>query len=638
MPPDDTAVLVVDDDEQLCTTLRDILELHGFDSTAASSGERGLELISEDEDAFPVALVDLRLPDMHGLEVVSELHDIATLTEIVILTGHASLESAIAALRENSYDYLVKPVSPDLLVSTVERGFRRWRNRKAQEELFQDRERFQLIVEAFSDVVTVLLPDGTIQYQSPSADRVLGHGRGGLLGRPFLDLVHPSDRPSVAEVLDRARGGQQEIPPFEFRFRTADAEWRLLEGAARVLRDQQAAPVVIASRDITERRRLERELMQAQKMESIGQLAGGIAHDFNNFLTGIVGSVELAALDVEADSEAARNLRLARNTAERATSVSRQLLAFSRNDIDRPETFDLNPVVDQMGSLLRQLVGSPITLEVETAERPLWVHLDPGHLEQVVMNLVVNARDAIPERGTVVLRSRAEPAGPDAPDAAALEVADDGEGMDDEVRREIFSPFFTTKDTGTGLGLSTIRRIVEGAGGTIDVASAAGEGTTFAVRLPLVSAPEAEAPDAGEEPRPDRRALRGALILVVEDDDAVRSLVRRALERHGYTVHAVRSAAGALEFAGTTSRAPDLLLSDISLPDRTGVELAVDVLELYPDLPILFASGYEPDDWRRRDELTRRARFLAKPFDIENLLDEVEGALRSTGDAAASGA
>jgi PAS domain S-box-containing protein len=642
MDAERTSVLVVDDDEQLGQTVCDILRLHGIESVAAHTGAGGLELASTSEAEFSVALIDLRLPDMYGLDVVAKLHDIAEFTEIVVLTGNASLDSAIEALRENSFDYLVKPVAPDLLVSTVQRGFRRWRHRRAEEELLRDRERFQLVVEALSDVVTVVLPDGTIQYQSPSAQRVLGYDPGSLASHPFVDHVHPAEVDAVRAALRRAEAGAGPARAFEFRFQRSDGAWALLEGAARRLHERGDSPIVVTSRDITERRRLERELSQAQKMETIGRLAGGIAHDFNNQLTAILSAARLASWHEGLPTEVHEELEEILRAAQRSARLTQQLLIFSRKDIEKPTTVVLKRIVEDMASMLRRLLPDNLELVLDLSQDLASVHVDATQMEQVLLNLVVNARDAMSgTSGQLVIRTALRPADPaelaegdygEASDSVVvLEVVDQGHGMTSDVAERVFEPFFTTKDPerGTGLGLATTYGIVKRAGGSIRVHSSPGAGTTFEVRLPLSTAPT--------EPKVFDRSGVGTgkaeateTILLVEDDPAVRRGLGAILERAGYRVLSADGGREALRLLREAEERPDLLVTDLVMPELSGPEVASRVLEEHPDVPVLYMSGYVEEEIRAEGGLPYGGDLVQKPVLPEDFLSRVRQALEGT--------
>jgi signal transduction histidine kinase/ActR/RegA family two-component response regulator len=370
----------------------------------------------------------------------------------------------------------------------------------------------------------------------------------------------------------------------------------------------------------------EAQLRQAQKLEAIGTLAGGIAHDFNNLLTVITGFTQMALADASAGPAIREDLGQVVSASERATVLTRQLLAFSRKQVLLPTVLDLGDSVEDLAPMLRRLVGEHISIRIETerAEVPR-VLADRGQIEQVIINLVVNARDAMPVGGRIVICvGRSGP-------AVTLAVRDNGCGISDDVRERIFEPFFTTKEPGkgTGLGLSTVYGIVQQSGGTIDLTSGVGTGTTFTVTLPASDEPLASGAVSAFLAVPGGSET----ILIVEDEPSVRALARRALESRGYTVFAAGGHADALAFAGRTH--VDLLLTDVVMPEMAGPKVAERFLALQPTAAVLYMSGYA-DDTLRPFELDAGVNFLRKPFTAEELVRIVRSSLDAAAVSAAA--
>jgi signal transduction histidine kinase/ligand-binding sensor domain-containing protein/ActR/RegA family two-component response regulator len=384
---------------------------------------------------------------------------------------------------------------------------------------------------------------------------------------------------------------------------------------------------------VADRKRAEEELRQSQKMEAVGRLAGGVAHDFNNLLTVIKGNAELALADIESKDAVREELEEIERASERASSLTRQLLAFSRKQILKPQTLSLNDMVDELARMLRRTVGEDIALSIVLDPALSPVCADPGQIEQVVLNLVVNARDAMPRGGS--LRIETCNVAPD--DAArhaeaeagvayvAILVTDDGTGMTPGVKERVFEPFFTTKEQGkgTGLGLSTVYGSVKQSGGFVEVESELGRGTTVAVYLPRVAA-RAEVHTSVELERPPAGS---ATVLLVEDEDAVRRLASRVLSRSGYTVITAEHGEAALEVAARHVGAIDLLLTDIVMPGMSGRELAERLLPLHPGMRLLYASGYTEDAIIRHGVSSQETAFLEKPFTPTALLRKVREVL-----------
>ncbi len=383
-------------------------------------------------------------------------------------------------------------------------------------------------------------------------------------------------------------------------------------------------------------RSLEDQLRQAQKLDAIGKLAGGVAHDFNNLLTAIIGYAEAARDRLPAGDENRRDIDGVLQASQRAGALVRQLLAFSRQQVLSPQVLDLGLVVESMAPMLRRLLGERVRLVTRVADGPHHVRIDQVQMEQVLLNLVLNARDAMPAGGTVTIetttpaavRSSTSSSASSAATGVALTVHDDGVGMSAEVRTRALEPFFTTKDPtkGTGLGLSTVYGIVEQSGGTLHLDSTPGRGCTVHIHLPrATSAPVAPTPVVLPRPEPSR-----ATVLVVEDETMVRNLVVRLLRRAGLQVLDAANGPQALSVAAQHRGRIDLLLTDMMMPDMTGTELATRLLKTRPNLPILIMSGHAPEsDARDLDHGVPRA-FLQKPFVAEQLLDAVWGLLQRT--------
>ena len=371
-----------------------------------------------------------------------------------------------------------------------------------------------------------------------------------------------------------------------------------------------------------------RQLRQSQKMEAIGQLAGGVAHDFNNLLVVISGYARMAREKLEADSAPRKDIDEVVDAADRASKLTRQLLAFSRRQTMHPELLDLNELIERTFRMLKRLIGEHIRLEFRPADRPARVKADANQMEQVLLNLVVNARDAMPEGGNLTIRTETEHRGRD---CVRLSVIDTGRGMDAATQRHIFKPFFTTKEQkGTGLGLATVRSIVRHHGGRVRVNSKTNEGTAVHVLLPL-QAHEGSGDREPEEYREHGRA--DAHILLVEDEEIVRELSRRVLEANGYTVDDVESPEEARERFERSGGSVDLLVTDVVMPGQDGAKLYASLAEQDPSLRVLYISGYRPDGALPAEVSESDASFLRKPFTPESLTEKVRETLGQTAGA-----
>jgi two-component system cell cycle sensor histidine kinase/response regulator CckA len=492
-------------------------------------------------------------------------------------------------------------------------------------------------VEQSPSAVVITERDGTVVYVNSAFERTSGYDREEAIGnnprllksgrhgpkfyrRMWETLL--SGRPWTGELQNRRKDG------------TIFTELATISPVAD--RDGVITHFVAVKLDVSEQLRLEEQLRHAQKMEAVGRLAGGIAHDFNNILTSITGHARMALDGAPADGEAADDLLALIRDADRATALTRQLLAFSRKQKLSPEVLDVRDVITDLRKLLQRLIGAHITLGMNAWPDPLMVQVDRGQLEQIILNLVVNARDALTDGGRITLEIDQVPEVPEsvsrtdqmaAGPAVVLSVSDNGPGIPEEILPRIFEPFFTTKPQGkgTGLGLSTVYGILRQSGGAVDVDSRPGEGTTFRVYLPRAGGGR-ETETVEPEPRAPEAAT-GHVVLVAEDEEGVRSLASRVLERAGYSVITAADGLEALERVKKTPGSIDLLFTDMVMPRMGGKELARRLREIQPDLPVVYTSGYTEDHLHPDEDLRDASRFLDKPYPPARLLGAVAEAL-----------
>jgi len=506
--------------------------------------------------------------------------------------------------------------------------------RVMQERAAQD-SRFRSLIQYSSDIVLVLDASLTASYVSPSVTHVLGREADEVRTLSILPWIADTDRQFAREALERISTTPRATDTLSCEMLHADGSARRMEiVASNLLDDPAVMGLVLNCRDVTRRIALEEQLQHAQKLEVVGRLAGGIAHDFNNLLMVIGANAEFVLGD-DSDHAATRDAaQEIRDTTKRAAALTKQLLAFSRRQDARPVVMNPNVVVSHVERMLVRLMQHAARFEIDLAAAPDCIEIDPGQLEQALLNLAVNARDAMPNGGLLTIRTRnVEVAermriarGVLTPGRyVAISVQDNGSGMSEEVQHRIFEPFFTTKaiGSGTGLGLAMVLGVVQQAGGQVKVESTLGRGTTFTLYLPAATQTAAAA-----EHVVDAGVLRGSgRILVVDDEEGVRMVLQRLLRRMGYEVETVGDAATALALLGMQPLRFDLVLSDILMPDKTGLELAAELLEARVPVGIVLMTGFADSATVREATEMRRLPVLRKPFEIDQLAAIVQSVL-----------
>ncbi|NJN99954.1 MAG: PAS domain S-box protein, partial [Anaerolineales bacterium] len=476
--------------------------------------------------------------------------------------------------------------------------------KKAEEALQRSEQQFRAIIENSADAIALLSAEGIILYESPAVTRLLGYQPEDMLDHNAFEFLHPDDQVIAGTILGQILRQPQQSAIGQFRYRHKDGTWHWVEATGTNLLDTPGIQAIVVNySDITARRqaeetqaKLEERLRQAQKMESIGLLAGGVAHDFNNLLTVILGYSDLIEAKLPRHDPLFDEVEQIRQSGKRAESLVRQLLAFSRKQMLTPIVLDLNDLIANLKKMLGRLIGEDITLS--TSLQPgLWtVIADPGQMEQVIMNLAANARDAMPMGGQLTLEtgnivseeSQTKPQVELLPGPyVRLRMTDTGQGMDKSTLTHLFEPFFTTKEQGkgTGLGLATVYGIIKQSEGEITVNSQPGQGTTFEIYLPAHKTTSS----SQVSPQPDPDANQGCeTILLVEDEKMVRDVVRLALQSYGYRLLEADHGYQALALAQQQTEPIDLLLTDVVMPQMSGSELAERLKALHPQIKVLF--------------------------------------------------
>jgi two-component system cell cycle sensor histidine kinase/response regulator CckA len=512
---------------------------------------------------------------------------------------------------------------------------------RMHETLHEQKELFSLIGENAADMIAVVDTSGRRLYNSPSYQKTLGYSTEELENTAAFEQIHPDDRRFVKEAAEEARrtGLGRKL---EYRFLHKNGTWRTLESTASVIRNGQgkSEKFVIINRDITARRDAEKKLRetharQAQKMEAVGRLSGGIAHDFNNLLGVIIGYTELMETRLSPGDPLHKNVREIKKAGERAALLTRQLLAFSRQQVLEPKVLELNAVVTDVENLLRRAIGEDIELTTVLGPKLGRVMADQGQIEQVIMNLAANARDAMPNGGKLIIETTNTELDAtfirDAPYVqpgfyVQVTFTDTGTGMDPETQAHIFEPFFTTKERGkgTGLGLATVYGVVKQSNGYIWVYSDVGKGTTFKICLPRV---ETAVQAKSLEPRQLRPWQGGETLLLVEDEESLRAVTRDVLLQGGFEVLEAPGGLQAIESAQRHHGPIHLLLTDVVMPGLNGPTVAEKLSPSRPEMRVLYMSGYTDYAVGRNGILEPGVHLLVKPYTRETLLRKVNEVL-----------
>jgi PAS domain S-box-containing protein len=636
--PEPLQILVVDDDRAHAEFVRELIRFEvAPDARVEVVTSYSQALTAMGEGSFDVALFDYLLDRGDGLALLREVRAAGSETPVVILTGHGAEQVAVEAMKSGAADYLSKATLTGESVGhairhAVSIAAAQRQRADAERAVRVSEERFRALVENSTEFLFLVDTSDGLVYTTPSAHRHFGWTPGDLLGQPFLHLIHPDDASAVRARFEEARRRPGVPVPVDGRLRHADGTYRTIEGVAvNRFKEPAVRAVVVNARDVTDRRVLEEQLRQVQKMEAIGRLAGGIAHDFNNLLTAILGYCNLLNEDLPADSHMRSDVEEIRKAGDRAAALTRQLLAFSRRQMLQPQPVDVGVLVAQMEKMIKRLAGEDIEVTMRLDAGVPNVKADPSSIEQVVINLAVNARDAMPEGGRLAIATTLEVLdqsfaalhpGVIAGRYVLLAVSDTGAGMDAATRARIFEPFFTTKEQGkgSGLGLATVYGLVKQSGGYIWVDSAPGEGSVFKVYFPAI--------DQEAEPAQETRsnASGSETVLLVEDEDTVRSLAAEVLRRNGYAVLEARHSLEALRLVERHQESIDLMVTDIVMSHMTGRDLAERIRAGRPSMKVLFISGYV-DHVSVQRELAAGMPFLQKPFTPEAFARKVRDVL-----------
>jgi PAS domain S-box-containing protein len=651
-------VLVVDDERSIRLTLREFLREEGHDVAVAEDADTALDVLKQ--HGSDVVVSDIVLPRVTGVELLRALREAAPTVQVIMMTGDPSLETAAESVRMGAADYLVKPVGRAAIVRAVASAAKvkavndecrrlEAENRTYQanlERLVQERtaalreseDQYRQLVDHSPDGIAIQ-SDGRIVFANAALAQILHCSVDDIRGKPISAFCHPDAAKGAGELAATVPSSGAPVLHSEAVFVAADGGPLQVALATSPLVHQGRPAVQLIIRDITQQRRLEAQVRQSQKLEAIGHLAGGVAHDFNNLLMVIMGCAQFVEKEIPVGSPALADLRELQAAGRRAEGLTRQLLAFSRKQTLSPALLDLSVLVANLQKMLGRLLGEDIELCFLPSHDVGCVTADPGQVEQVIMNLAINARDAMPSGGTLTIRTGMADLGPDSAPLfvdpsglvpgpyATITVSDSGTGMSKAVRDRIFEPFFTTKrpGEGTGLGLATVYGIVQQHHGFLSLDSQEGKGTTFVVYFPVTREPGTAVTGATG----DKASLPGGRerILFVEDDAKVRYVGARMARSLGYSVLEACGAEDAIRVAAACPGDIDLLISDIIMPGMAGPELAQRIAQARPNTKVLFVSGYTGDRLAKHGLSLAAASVLAKPFDEASLARRIREVL-----------
>ncbi|HWQ57062.1 MAG TPA: response regulator [Bryobacteraceae bacterium] len=616
---DKPLILNVDDHEAGRYAISRVLRGAGFGVTEASSGTEALTQVATKPP--DLVLLDVNLPDISGFEVCHRIKSDPQTAHIPVLhISASSIEASHQAhgLNSGADNYLTEPVEPEVLLATIRATLR---IREAEDAMRLLAEQWQTTFDAMSDGVALLDREGRIVRWNRALERLTGRVAERLSGEICYHLWEPASEPpdrfAFIRMADSLRREELDVQHRGRWFHvTVDP---VLTGPSREL---NGAVYVVA--DVTERKQLEEQFREAQKFESIGQLAGGVAHDFNNLLTSIMGNASLVLSDLAPDHPFREKIEEVMRASNRAADLTRQLLAYSGKGRFILRRLDVSAIISEMEGLLRSSVPKKVLLEIALAKGLPLVEADPAQIQQALFNLVINAAEAIGEApGTIRvatgIKHVSEPTGDaTAGDYVWLEVRDTGCGMDEHVRTRLFDPFFTTKFTGRGLGLSAVSGIVRGHRGMIEISSEPAKGTTFRVLMPaVVTAPR---------PAVVRAHVGSGTVLVADDEDMVRRMAKATLEIRGYKVLLAVNGQEAVDIIRESGREIGVVLLDMMMPVMAGEEAMEHIVRMYPGMRVIATSGYDEQEAARRFG-SRISGFLQKPYTSRQLAEKIKGTM-----------
>lgn len=643
--PNSPKVLIVDDDLRMCESLKALLSNQGYILKTCNSGKKAIEYLNKDD--FDLVLLDIVIPDMDGYQIMDYINNQSPDTPVIVITGHASIKSAIKFIKNGAYDYIRKPFEPEELLITVKNGLDHKRleseNGVVNAKLTRTEECYKYLVKNSPDIIYMLDGQGNFKFISNSAERLLGFQIEQLIGEHYTTLIHDNDLEKAKWSFNERRTGDRAASQMELRLKICDASGQFKDCKVGHLtielksngiydepirkEDKKFIGTHGVIRDISDRKQLESQLKQAYKMEAIGTLTGGIAHEFNNILGIILGNTELALDDVPEWNPAHFNLEEIKTAGLRAKNVVRQLLSFIRKTDIKRQPISIIPVVKDALKFLRSTITANIDIRQTIQDTADTVFADPTQINQIMINLCTNAFHAMEETGGM-LNIGIQNVLLDEDSAVLIDpeltqgnyvkvtVSDTGPGIAPEIIERIFDPYFTTKEVGkgSGLGLSVVHGIVKIHRGAITVDSELGQGTTFSVFFPVT-----EEEVVTESKTIEALPTGNEKILFVDDEESIVFIMRQMLERLGYQVEVKMNPVEALELFRSGPDQFDLVITDMAMPQMDGDKLVKEILNIRPEMPIILCTGFsEKVAEENAKELGIKA-FAMKPLAIRNL-------------------
>lgn len=641
-------VLIIDDEPRMCDSLDVLLSSHGYETQTGYSGKEAIECLAK--DSFDLVLLDVVMPDMTGHQIMDYINSQDQETLVIVMTGHASVESAVESLRRGAYDYLRKPFDFEQLLKRVRNALDQSKLKKEHElvtgKLEVTEKRYQYLVDASPDIIYTLNCDGRFTFINSAVESLLGYRSNGLIGKHYSFIVFEGDVEKARYHFNERRTGLRSTTGVELRLKYSGnnnhpKKYVAVELKAMGMydkdvteRDKEFMGTYGVARDITDRKRLEAQFQQAQKMEAVGTLAGGIAHDFNNLLMGIEGRASLMFLDIDSEHPHFTHLEGIGDMVKRGAGLTKQLLGFARGGKYEVRPTNLNELIEKSSEMFGRTkkevrIHRKYQKDLPTAE------VDRTQIEQVLLNLYVNAWQAMPGGGDLYIQTESltlnerdvSPFGVKPGNYVKVSVADTGVGMDEETQQRIFEPFFTTKEMGrgTGLGLASAYGIIKNHGGIINAYSKKGEGATFNIYLPA-----SQRGVTTKEKKQADEVLKGTeTVLLVDDEDMILDVGQEMLTAMGYKVLVASSGKEAVEFYERNKDQIDIIILDMIMPDVSGGDVYDRFKEINPNIRVLLSSGYSISG--QANEILERGcdGFIQKPFNMSRLSQGIRKILDS---------